>query len=535
MRMKIGRFRIGLQITITFMVLTVVAVALLALYAMISIQISNYTRNGLEQRAAGIARTVSCSPTIRSALSPGGNPAIAQPYAEDVRQANDIQFVVVIDMKGIRLSHPDPSRIGERFIGGDEQPVLRGEETISTATGSLGRSVRAFSPIYGEDGQQIGAVAVGLPIGSIQDAIGQNMGLLYGAILIGGLSGAIGAVLLARRFKQMMFGMEPHEIARVLEERSAMLQSAKEGILAVDRELHITLMNAEAKRMIGETANSPESDFRSLIRMDRVVSAGEPICDLEVETGGAALLVNVVPIHIEGRIEGAMATFRDKTEIVLLSERLSGISLYAEALRAQTHEFMNKLHIIMGLNHMKRYDRLSSYLQEVVPSLQIEAGVVTNQVKDPVMTGFLLGKLSRLRETGVRLTVDEQGILPEAAQPSISRELVTIVGNLLENAIEAPRREGVSKEVYLGFRHQDDRLVIQVRDNGTGISVESLDNMYEQGYSTKGDDRGIGLYLVRRSTERLGGSVWFHRETGEFHGARFTVELPYRTEKEEEP
>lgn len=543
--MKIGRFRLGMQTTITFMALTVVAVALLVLYAMISIQISNQTRTGLEQRAVGIARTVSCSPTLRSALSPGGNPAVVQSYAEDVRRINDIQFVVVIDMKSIRLSHPDPSRIGEHFIGGDEQPALSGEETISTADGSLGRSVRAFSPIYGEDGQQIGAVAVGLPVSSIRDAVGQNMGALYGALLIGGLLGTIGAVLLARRFKRMTFGMEPYEIARVLEERSAMLQSAKEGIVAADRELHITLMNAEAKRLIGETedghgkisrslsASAPESDFRSLIRMDRIVSTGEPIYDLEVEMGGTTLLVNIVPIRIEGRIEGAMATFRDKTEIVLLSERLSGISLYAEALRAQTHEFMNKLHIIMGLNHMKRYDRLGSYLQEAIPSLQIEAGVVTTQVKDPVMAGFLLGKLSRLRETGVRLTIDEEGILPEAAEPSVSRELVTIVGNLLENAIEAPRSEGMPKEVHLSFTYQNERLVIEVRDNGTGISGESLDKMYEQGYSTKAGDRGVGLYLVRRSVDRLGGSVRLRHNTEGVEGAWFTVELPYRKEKEE--
>lgn len=544
--MKVGKRRLRIQTTITLMVLAVVAVALIALYTMISIQISNHTRAGIEQRAVGIARTVSCSPTVRGALSAGGDRAQVQSYAEAVRQANEIQFVVVIDMEGIRLSHPDPARIGGHFIGGDEQPVLRGAETVSTATGSLGTSIRAFSPIYGEDGQQVGAVAVGLPVSSIQDAVGQNMWLLYGAILIGGLLGVVGAILLARRFKQMMFGMEPDEIALLLEERSAMLQSAKEGILAVDKQLHITLMNAEAKRLIGEKerldesvplgllANSSESDFRSLFRMDRVLSTGAPVYHLEVELGGTALLVNVVPIHIEGRIEGAMATFRDKTEIALLLERLSGISLYAEALRAQTHEFMNKLHIIMGLNHMKRYDRLGSYLQEAIPSLQIEAGVVTTQVKDPVMAGFLLGKLSRLRETGVRLTVHEEGVLPEAAEPSVSRDLVTIVGNLLENAIEAPRPEGETKEVHLSFVYRDARLVIEVWDNGTGVSSELLAHIYEQGFSTKGENRGVGLYLVQRSAERLGGSVQLDGRDADIGGARFTVDLPYRTEKEEE-
>ncbi|MDO3410023.1 DcuS/MalK family sensor histidine kinase [Saccharibacillus sp. CPCC 101409] len=543
--MKIGRYRMRFQTTITLMVLSVVALALLALYTMISIEISKHTREGLEQRAVGIARTVAHTETVQKGLEAGGDRAAVQAYAEEVRRANNIQFVVVIDMNGIRLSHPDPTLIGKHFSGGDESPVLRGQESISAATGSLGPSMRAFSPIYGEGGGQVGAVAVGLSLGSVKTAVGQNMWLLYWGILLGGLLGIFGAVLLGRRLKRMMFGMEPDEIARLLEERSAMLQSAKEGILAVDKELRITLINAEAKRLIGEerrpeaapggskpearepAADPAESDFRSLLRLERVLASGEPVYNLEVERGGTALLVNVVPVRIEGRVEGAFATFRDKTEIALLMERLSGISLYADALRAQTHEFMNKLHIIMGLTHMKRYDRLEEYLQEAVPSLQIEAGAVATQVKDPVMAGFLLGKLSLMREAGIRLTVREDGVLPEAAEPAVSRELVTIVGNLLQNAMEAPRPEDTGKEIEIGFVYAKSSLEIGVRDNGTGISGEVAACMYEQGCSTKGGDRGVGLYLVRRSAERLGGSVSWESEAGE--GTCFVVELPYFT------
>ncbi|MEJ8305586.1 DcuS/MalK family sensor histidine kinase [Saccharibacillus sacchari] len=540
--MKIGRYRMRVQTTTTLMVLSVVALALLALYVMISFEISRHTREALEQRAVGIARTVSLTPTIRRALEPGGDSDGVQPYAEAVRGANDIQFVVVLNMQGIRLSHPDPSRIGQHFAGGDETPALNGREFISTASGSLGPSVRAFSPVYGDDGTQVGAVAVGLSLGSVRTAVGQNMWLLYGGMLLGGSLGIFGAVLLARRLKRMMLGMEPDEIARRLEERSAMLQSAKEGILAVDKELRITLINAEARRLIGESDNdgerpgqdargddSAESDFRSLLRMDRVLASGEPVYDLEAERGGTALLVNVVPIRIDGRVEGAIATFRDKTEISVLMERLSGISLYADALRAQTHEFMNKLHIIMGLTHMKRYDRLETYLQEAVPSLQIEAGAVTTQIKDPVMAGFLLGKLSLLREAGIRLTVSEEGVLPEAAQPSVSRELVTIVGNLLQNAMEAPRTEAVDKEIGIGFVYKQGRLKIEVSDNGIGIPPDIAAAMYEQGYSTKGDDRGVGLYLVRRSAQRLGGSI--SCVGAPESGTRFVVELPYEVAK----
>lgn len=542
--MKIGRYRMRFQTTTTLMVLAVVALALSALYAMISLEISRHTREGLEQQAVGIARTVSHTPTVQEALSPGGNRAAVQAYAEEVRTANRIQFVVVIDMNGIRLSHPNAERIGEHFSGGDEEPALHGQETISEASGSLGRSVRAFSPIYAKDGRQIGAVSVGLSLDSVHSAVGQNMWLLYAGILLGGLLGISGAVLLGRKLKRMMFGMEPEEIARLLEERSAMLQSAKEGIMAVDKELRITLINAEARRLIGSGDEASftevdrdakaarhigerEEDFCSLLRMDRVLESGEPVHDLEVERGGTALLVNTVPVVIGGRVEGAFATFRDKTEITVLMERLSGISLYADALRAQTHEFMNKLHIIMGLTHMKRYDRLEEYLQEAVPSLQIEAGAVVTQVKDPVIAGFLLGKLSLMREAGIGLRVREDGMLPEAWEPAISRELVTIIGNLLQNAIEAPRPEGQTKAIEIGFDYAGGWLEIEVQDNGTGISPELAESLYDQGSSTKGAKRGVGLYLVRRSADRLGGAVTFLSEPGE--GTRFRVELPYPT------
>ncbi len=383
-------------------------------------------------------------------------------------------------------------------------------------------------------------MAVGLSLDSVQAAVGQNMWLLYAGMLLGGLLGLLGAVLLGRKLKRMMFGMEPEEIARLLEERSAMLLSAKEGIMAVDRDLKITLINAEARRLMGDEETSSaqqcaaesarhieerEEDFRSLLRMDRVLASGEPIYDLEVERGGTALLVNVVPVAIAGRVEGVLATFRDKTEITVLTERLSGISMYADALRAQTHEFMNKLHIIMGLTHMKRYDRLEDYLKEAVPSVQIEAGAIATQVKDPVMAGFLLGKLSLMREAGIRLLVREDGVLPEAAEPVISRELVTIVGNLLQNAMEAPRRGDTPKAIELGFDYAGGWLEIEVQDNGIGISAEMAGSIYEQGSSTKGTNRGVGLYLVRRSAERLGGHVQFGSSPVE--GTWFRVELPY--------
>ncbi|MBW4082623.1 two-component system sensor histidine kinase DcuS [Paenibacillus sp. S150] len=522
--------RLRLQTTITLMICLIVALVLLIVYVMFGMRVTGQAQKSLENKAITIARTVSRTPVVINGLRGEERSGGIQDFATEISSINNVQFVVVMDMEGIRHSHPDLEMIGKHFMGGDETDALHGKETISVAQGSLGYSVRAFSPVFGPEGEQIGAVAVGISLGSVRTAVKQNQWIIYSGMLVGALMGFAGAVLLARKIKRMMFGMEPGEIAKLLEERSAMLQSTKEGILAVDKESRITLVNAEARRLMGSVGMSQDpvdrqvEQFWPLLRMEKVLDNGEPLQDMEVEQSGITLLVNVVPVRVNGIIEGAIATFRDKTEVSLLMERLSGISLYAEALRAQTHEFMNKLHVIMGLTNMRSYDRLEEYLTDIVQNIQTEADAVVRLVKDPVMVGFLLGKLSRIREADVRLVILEDGGLPESADHEVSRELVTIAGNLLDNAVEAVQGTG-NKQIELGFRHEDSLLTLKVRDNGAGISGKSGERMYEQGYSTKGKDRGIGLYLVSRSVAKLGGTIHYESLPGE--GTEFTVQLPY--------
>lgn len=528
--MRPVKLTMRLRTTVTLMIGLIVAFVLLIVYIMFGMKFSEQARNTLEDKALTIARTVSETPSVVAGLGGNGDSGGIQDFASRVSAANQVQFVVVMDMQGIRYSHPDPGRIGKHFVGGDETEALHGKETTSIAKGSLGYSVRAFSPVLGPDGQQIGAVAVGIPLGSVQSAVKQNQWIMYTGILVGGLTGIAGAVLLAWKIKRMIFGMEPGEIAKVLEERSAMLQSTKEGILAVDKKARVTLINMEAKRLMGSVGmtedplNRQVEQFWPFLRMDRVLTDGQPLQDIEVEQSGITLLVNVVPVKVKGRIEGALATFRDKTEVSLLIERLSGISLYAEALRAQTHEFKNRLHVIMGLTNMRQYERLEEYLTDIVQNIHTEADTVVKQVKDPVMVGFLLGKLSRIREVGAALLIAEDGGLPESENHEVSREMVTIVGNLLDNALEAVAGAD-DKTIRLGFRYGDGMLALNVRDNGKGLTEETGARMFEQGYSTKGKDRGIGLYLVKRSVDKLGGSIRWESRPDE--GTEITVLLPY--------
>ncbi|WP_110945127.1 DcuS/MalK family sensor histidine kinase [Paenibacillus phocaensis] len=522
--MKIAGRTLRLQTTTTLMVCSVLALVLLTVYVMFNMKISELTREDLEHKAVTIARTLSREPTVINALTGRGDADAVQEFTEEIRMVNGVQFIVVMDMSGIRLSHPDPALIGQHFIGGDEATALSGQESVSIAKGTLGRSVRAFSPIV-DAGKVVGAVAVGLSLNDVNSAVRQNRWIIYLGIVASGILGVSGAVFLARRLKRMMFGLEPDEIAKLLEERNAMLQSVKEGIVAVDGQGDITLINTEARRLLGISEMEGNSrDLCPMLRMANVLETGEPLNDMDIDQEGMTLLANVVPVKVNGRIEGAIATFRDKTEMDVLMERLSGVSLYVEALRAQTHEFMNKLHVMAGLNHMRRYDRLDEYLNGTLQHFQSEAGVLVKQVKDPVMAGFLLGKLSRAREAGAKMSIREEGMLPECADAETAHELVTIVGNLLENALEAEPGDD-NKQISIGFSHECFHLTVTVTDNGAGIPGEIIKRMYEQGFSTKGKGRGIGLYLVMRSVRKLGGHLLCQSSQGS--GTEFIVRIPY--------
>lgn len=520
----------GVRTSITIMVCSVVTLVLLLLYIIFSNRIIPQTRQNLEDKAITIARTISLMPLVADGLIQGRSQEI-QNYTAKITRRNDIMFVVVLDMNSIRYSHPDPSFVGKPFAGGGQHIALRGEESVSEGEGTLGKSFRAFVPVYDGRGRQVGVVVVGLSLERVQQVVRQNEWTIIAILLSGALLGALGAIVLARRIKQMMHWMEPSEISKLLEERSAMLHSTREGILAIDEKGLITLINVEAERLLrraGYTDNAlrrPVSDYWPSLRLESMLISGEAKLDEEIDLNGITLLANSLPIRVNDAIVGAIVTFRDKTEISHLVERLSGVSVYAEALRGQAHEFMNKLHVIMGMTHMGLYEDLQQYISGTADNYQNEIGSITKHIKDPVMAGFLLGKLSRAREAGIQMKLEDDCFLPQSLDSDIIHELITISGNLLDNAIDA--LDGLeNKQIHINFRYHHDRMICTVRDNGPGIPIQMREKIFEQGFSTKGDNRGMGLSLIRRSVNKLKGDLILHSSAGQ--GTEFIVDIPYK-------
>jgi CitB family two-component system sensor histidine kinase MalK len=521
----------SLQFTIMILVCGVVALSLFITDILISQTVADTIEKSQTEKAVNVARMAAQTPLVIEALSGSENNQEVQQFTNRIKKSTDVEFVVLIDNNGIRKTHPDPSKIGKKFVGGDEKDVLRGREHISISKGTLGRSLRSFTPVFDSEDNQIGAVVVGISLQKVNDAVLKSRFNIYIGTVFGILTGIAGAILLARYIKKILFGLEPFAIAKVLKERNAILQSVREGIIAVDQSSTITLVNKAALKIFkkaGINENPTGKKVTSYMpdsNLDRILETGKVELDKEQDLKDSVLLVNRVPVFVKDEIVGAVATFRDKTEIHLLAEQLSGVRLYAESLRAQSHEFMNKLHVILGMVHMHYYDQLAAYISDLVDHRENEIGFITKTVKDPVLAGFLIGKLSYAREAGAKLALSSDFQLPEPENAAITHELITIIGNLIDNAIEAVEKRSV-KRIELKFDYADDILTIEVHDTGQGISDANLNHILLKGYTTKGEDRGIGLYLVKASLDKLGGDLNISSKEGQ--ETTFVVYIPYK-------
>ncbi|MFN2744063.1 MULTISPECIES: malate sensor histidine kinase MalK [unclassified Bacillus (in: firmicutes)] len=525
-----------LQTRLTIFVCVVVFISLFITFFMIGAETARDIREQEQTIALQTAKMVAEAPITAQSLESGRYKEL-QRYTRRVQAATKTEFVVVMDMNSIRKTHPDPDKIGKKFAGGDEKEALKGHQHISTAKGTLGESLRAFVPVFNEKGKQVGAVAVGITLNEIEQIIEQNLRPLYTVIVLSICVGIIGAVIVARKVKTIMFGMEPYEIATLLNERSAMLESTKEGILAVDQNGKIKLANAEAKRLfkkMGIDENPIDRDVSELLpntRLKQVINTQQPVNDRDVRINGLELVFNEVPIHLKkGDIVGAIATFRDKTEVKHLAEQLSGVKMYANALRAQSHEFMNKLHVILGLVQLKNYDELGNYIKDIAIYQQAEANEIINHIKNSVLAGFLLGKQSYIREQGAVLEVHCSTRIPNAANTAVIHDLITVIGNLLNNALDAVSSAD-KKNISISFRYHDGLLDIEVTDTGIGLSQEEQEKMFDQGFSTKGANRGFGLYFVEQALENVNGHIVVTSEKHE--GTTFSLRIPYEPKEDD--
>lgn len=521
-----------LQTKLILLVSTILMTSLLVAYLFLSSYTYKTVQTEMGNHAKAVSSMIAISPEFIQAMAdPAGHERV-QEMAEAVRRETGDQYISIIDMNGLRLSHPNKELIGKHFVGGDEAAALQGASYISVAVGTMGKSVRAFQPVY-DNGRQIGVVVTGISMDEVQKTIDRrNMQFLLILVVVLGC-GIFLTVLVANRIKSTLLGMEPFAIARLMVERNTVIKSVREGVIVVDVTGRLQLVNREAKRILtqagitGELIGREAAEVIPNSRMLDVVHSGEAEFDQEQRINNMYILTNRLPLVVEGKIIGSLATFRDLAEIKKLAEELTGVKRYVEALRVQAHEFRNQLHVINGLILNENYNELSEYIQEVATMGDTEIRWVNKHVRDSVMASFFMSKLSRSREMGVSLILDKDIAVPEISDGDFRNGLVTIIGNLIDNAIDAVQFTE-KKLVNVRVHVEDDEWYIQVEDTGQGVNTEEITKIFQKGYSTKGENRGFGLFLVAKVVEKYNGHITV--ENGETQGAVFSIHLAPKEE-----
>lgn len=482
----------------------------------------------VRDKVLGIAQSVAANPFVAESATAADPSARLQPYAEQVQKVTGVDFVVIMNTNRVRWSHPDPSEIGKPFIG-TIRPALDGHAFTETYAGTLGPSVRAVAPVRDPVGRIVALVAVGVTTKAIRSQLLQQLPFLLIALaLLLGIA-LLGATLVGRRLRRQTRGLDAESISRMYSSHQAVLHSVREGLLVIDPNKRVGVINDEAKRLLalpGDVVGSPVDQLGLPQALAALLLSGRPAVDELHLTEERVLVASQSVAEWEGRTYGTVVNLRDRTELEALTGELDTTKALAESLHSQAHEAANRLHTMIVLVETGRGDEAVRYATTELQLSQRLTDQVMTSVEEPVVAALLLGKAAQAHERGIELVVTEDSQTPARTLPA--SDLVTLIGNLVDNAIDASAEAGTGKRVTVTMRPDADALVVQVADSGPGLPDELIESAFTRGWSTKvASDpagRGLGLALVSQVVRRHGGVVDVAHAPG--GGAVFTVRLP---------
>ncbi|WP_327169334.1 sensor histidine kinase [Streptomyces subrutilus] len=478
------------------------------------------------RQAGAVARAVADSPSVREAVreaAGGSDPSLRlQPYAEQVRIDSGVDFVTIMDPAGRRWTHPDPGRIGERFLG-TTRPALRGETFSETYTGTLGPSIRVVTPLV-DGGRVVGMVSAGITVRAISDRLAAQLSALAWVAAAALALGGAGTYVVNARLRRHTHGMNAAELSRMYDYHQAALHGVREGLLMLDGQRRITLINDAGRELLalrGEMTGTAVADLGLPAPLTGALLADRPRVDEVHLTVDRVLVVNSSPVAGGGR-RGTVVTLRDHTELQSLTGELDHERGFTQALRSQAHEAANRLHTVVSLIELGREREAVEFATAELQLAQALTDEVITAVGEPVLVALLLGKAAQAHERGVELVVtpDSRSLAAGAGLPP-ARDLVTVLGNLIDNAVDALTAVPAAR-IAVTLRPAGSELLLRVADNGPGLP-EGVD-VFRRGWSGKGEGRGLGLALVRQVAHRYGGTVT--AAPGPGGGAEFTVRLP---------
>jgi sensor histidine kinase regulating citrate/malate metabolism len=486
-------------------------------------------------RVISTATAIADSPTVVQAAQTADPSTTLEPYAQQVTADAGVDFVTIMDTRGIRWTHPDPALIGQEFLG-HIAPALAGQTFTETYTGTLGPSVRAVTPVY--DGQRIVAlVSVGIKVDTISHEVRGQLFVLLGVAAAALAVGGLGTYVANRRLRRHTHGMAATELSRMYDYHQATLHAVREGLVLLDADRRVALCNDAARELLGlgeDVVGRFVAELGLPPSLTGALLAAEPRSDEVHLTGERVVVLNSSPVRDAER-RGTVVTLRDHTDLQALTGELDSARGLTEALRSQAHEASNRLHTVVSLIELGRAGEAVDFATSELRLAQALTDQVVSAVGEPVLAALLLGKAAEAHERGVELTVTEDSRMDDGVLPPTltARDLVTVLGNLVDNAMDAAI-EGAGPDDAVGARPavgvtvrvDGDVLVLRVTDSGHGVDPATIEDVFRRGWTTKSEGHGLGLALVEQTARRAGGTVGLGRSPG--GGADFTVRLPLR-------
>ncbi|KLN64536.1 ATP-binding protein [Vibrio sp. VPAP30] len=513
-------------------------IELLILVAAGFIYIKQAQEDEMGNQALGVASFLAKSPYVISTIENGVDDESQQRY-RSLTHLIGAAFIVIGDKNGIRLVHPLDERIGKPMKGGDnERALIGGEAYISVAEGSLGYSVRGKTAVFNDQGDIIGVVSVGYLLDRLQDRIEPFIIFLVLMTFVVVGANAIVSSYASRRFQRAILGFEPEEIGRLYVELDVTLETLKEGIITIDDQGKLRSINRSACQILNlskeQSLARPLSEILPESDLHTVISTARTDHDINLYLNNQRLIANRSPIIVDGKVVGAVSSFRRRDDLTELTEQLAKTKEYAEMLRSQTHEHRNKLNTISGMVQMGELEAVQYLIGQETEHYQVLIEFLRETIKEPLIAGMLLGKTERARELGIQLVVEEGSRLEPLPKCINPEDLVTILGNLIDNAFDATREAimgdplfpSVRRVVEVSISDYGNEVILEVVDQGCGLPDNiSTAELVERGVSSKdASTRGVGLFLIHQLATRYLGEL--EMTNNKNHGARMTVYLP---------
>ena len=516
------------KMSFRFQIILIVTLALFLGVAgsLINVQFETKRR---DQNLQNVAEAIAQSPLLGEKSSDAVNSAVLTEYLDSLRDTlEDIDVISVVNTDSVRLYHSNHELIGSIYDG--TLPNFRENSQgyyATTDNGPSGMQRRAYAAIYDENGNYAGFVMAIMLMENIKTEIVQIILIFTLITIVAILMELLISAELSGKIKKSLLGYEPDVFTSMFRMRDNILESLDEGIVAVDSEGAIQFVNKSAVEMLTSDSDEESLVGKDIKSLSKSISSLNLLCSPDashsVSSGDDNILIDTIPIKEDDSIIGTVGILHDRKEYTKLMEDLTGTRYLVDSMRANNHDFTNKLHVILGLIQMEMYSEATSYIQNITMVQRETISKVMNCINEPAVAALLIGKIARASELNVKFVLRE-GCYYSPTDISVPSEiLVTVIGNLIDNAFESMNDMNYNgqKELLFGMYSNPGALLITTDDTGSGIEEGNIDRIFENGFSTKGAGRGTGLYQVRSLVENVGGKITVESQEG--IGASFTV------------